>query len=194
MSADLAPVGARDVRAPKGLHQIYGLVAEFDAPGPLVEAAKRAREAGYRRMDAFSPYPVEHLHEALGFPPTKLSLLVFCGALAGAAAGFGLQYYASVIDYPVNIGGRPLNSWPVFLPITVVFTVLGAALVAVLGMLALNGLPMPHHPIFNAEHFALATRDRFFLCVEAADPKFDRAATRAFLEGLGTKGVTEVES
>jgi hypothetical protein len=173
--------------------RIYGLLAEFEAPEELVSAAERAYADGYRHMDAHTPFPVHGLAEAIGFHTNRVPLLVLIGGIVGAGVGFFSQYWASVIDYPINVGGRPLNSWPAFIPITFEVTILVAALTAVLGMLALNGLPQPYHPVFNAPRFALATRDRFFLCIEAADPRFDPVATRAFLEGLGAKEVTDVE-
>ena len=171
----------------------YGLLAEFEAPEDLVAAAERAYADGYRHLDAHTPFPVHGLAEAIGFRTNRLPLLVLIGGIVGAGVGFFSQYYASVIDYPINVGGRPLNSWPAFIPITFEVTILVAALTAVLGMLALNGLPQPYHPVFNAPRFALATRDRFFLCIEAADPRFDSEATRKFLENLGAKEVTDVE-
>src|SRR5687768_15411297 len=144
-------------------------------------------------MDAYTPFPVEHLAEELGFHRTYLPLIVLIGGVLGCAAGFGLQYWISVIDYPLNVGGRPLNSWPAFIPVTFETTILTAALFAVFGMLALNGLPKPFHPLFNSSRFALATRNRFFLCIEAIDRKFDREATSRFLEAMNPKGVTIVE-
>lgn len=171
---------------------LYGLIAEFDEPTTLVAAAQRAYAEGYREMDAYSPIPIEELHEALGFHHTKLPLLVLCGGILGGLAGYGLEYWSSVIAYPMNIGGRPFHSWPSFIPVAFETTILGAALFAVLGMLALNGLPMPYHPVFNAPRFALASRNRFFLCIEAKDKKFDREATQQFLESLDPKGVSEV--
>ena len=173
--------------------RLYGLLAEFDAPEDLVTAAERAYADGYRRLDAYTPFPVHGLAEATGFRTNRLPLLVLIGGIFGAGAGFFSQYWAAVIDYPLNVGGRPFNSWPAFVPITFEVTILVAALTAVLGMLALNGLPQPYHPVFNAPRFALATRDRFFLCIEATDPRFDPQATRMFLEGLGAKEVTDVE-
>jgi hypothetical protein len=172
---------------------LYGLMAEFETPEALLEATQHTYKNGYRRIDAYSPFPVEGLAEAVGFHHTRLPLIVLIGGILGAVGGFVLQYWISVIDYPLNVGGKPYNSWPAFIPVTFETTVLAAALTAVLAMLALNGLPMPYHPVFNVERFALASRDRFFLCVEAADPKFDREKTRGFLESLRPRSVSDVE-
>lgn len=172
---------------------LYGLLAEFDGPEDLVEAARRAEGEGYKRKDAYTPFPVEGLAEALGFRRAKLPFLVLCGALAGGLGGYLLQYYALVVYYPMNIGGRPLHSWPAFIPVTFEMTVLGGAIAAVLGMLALNGLPRPHHPLFSVPRFELASRSHFFLCIEARDPRFDRQKTREFLESLQPREVIEVE-
>jgi hypothetical protein len=170
----------------------YGLLAEVADAQALVSATRLAHEAGIRHMDAYSPFPIEGLSEALGFRKTRLPLLVLCGGLVGGMTGYLLQYWTAVIDYPINVGGRPLHSWPSFLIVTFELTILGAALTAVLGMLALNGLPMPYHPVFNVPQFALATRDRFFLCIEASDAKFDHEKTSAFLREIGARTVTEV--
>jgi hypothetical protein len=172
---------------------IYGLLAEFGDANALVVATRQAHEKGYRLMDAYTPFPIEEVSEALGFRKTRLPLIVLLGGILGCATGFGMQYYSAVISYPLNVGGRPFNSWPAFIPITFEMTILGAALSAVLGMLALNGLPMPYHPMFNVPRFALATRDRFFLCIEARDPLFDREQTKSFLRSLMPREVTEVE-
>ena len=172
---------------------IYGLMAEFESPADLLSAAERAYEEGYRRMDGYTPFPVHGLAEALGFHRTRLPLLVFLGGIAGCVGGYGLQYWISAIDYPLNIGGRPLNSWPAFIPVTFELTILLAALAAVLGMLALNRLPMPYHPVFNVPAFELASRNRFFLCIESIDPKFDRGETKHFLESLKPHAVFDVE-
>ncbi len=172
---------------------IYGLMTVFDNPQDLTAAAQRTYAAGYRAMDAFTPFPVHGLAEILGYRHRRLPRIVLIGGILGGLAGFFLQYWVSVVQLPTNIGGRPLNSWPAFIPVTFECTILAAALSAVLGMLALNGLPRPHHPVFNSDRFALATRNRFFLCIEARDPQFDPQQTRDFLESLGPYGVIEIE-
>ena len=172
---------------------IYGLLAQFDTPETLVAAVRSTREAGYKKMDAYTPFPVEEVSEALNFHERKLPVIVFVGGLVGCAVGFGMQYYAAVVSYPVNIGGRPLNSWPSFVPVAFELTILIAALCAVFGMLLMNGLPMPYHPLFNNPKFSLASSHGFFLCVEAADPQFDREETARFLQTLNPTGVSEVE-
>jgi hypothetical protein len=171
---------------------LYGLLAEFDEPEPLVEAAQRMRAAGYRRLDAFAPYPVDDLPAALGHRRSWVPLLALGGGLVGAAAGYLLQYWVMVVQYPISVGGRPLHSWPAFIPVTFETTILGAAAAAVLGMLALNRLPMPYHPVFNVPQFARATQDRFFLLVEASDSLFDAQRTQRLLLGLGAHEVHNV--
>lgn len=171
---------------------LYGLMAEFDDANALVAATRRAHDEGYRRMDAYSPFPIEELHEALGSHHSRLPLIVLIGGLCGCVGGYALQYWAAAIAYPLNVGGRPFNSWPAFIPVTFECTILVAALSAVLGMLALNGLPMPHHPVFNVPRFALASRNRFFLCIEVKDRKFDLESTRRFLETLEPREVSTV--
>jgi hypothetical protein len=171
---------------------VYGLMAEFDDPTTLVAATDRAHHQGYRRMDAYSPFPIEELHDAIGSPPSRLPLIVLIGGLLGFIGGYVLQYWVSVVAYPVNVGGKPFHSWPAFIPVTFECTILAAALAAVLGMLALNGLPMPYHPVFNVPRFALASRNRFFLVIEAADTKFELEETRRFLETLGPREVSTV--
>lgn len=173
--------------------RLYGMMAEFSDPTELVAAIRAARAEGYRRMDAYTPYPIEEVSEALELHRSRLPYLVLFGALLGMAGGFALQHWTSAVDYPLNVGGRPLSSMISFFPVTFEMTVLVAALFAVLGMLALNGLPTPHHPVFNVPRFALASRDRFFLCLEATDPLFDRDGTRRFLERLVPRSVSEVE-
>lgn len=172
----------------------FALMAEFHSSEQLIEAIERSREDGYTQLEAYTPYPIEEVWEALGHFKSKLPFLVLIGGIVGALGGFFLQYWASVIAYPLNIGGRPLNSWIAFIPVTFETTVLLAAGTAVLGMFALNGLPMPYHPVFNVKRFALASRDRYFLAIASWDPKFDRQATEDFLHGLNPFEVSEVAS
>jgi len=173
--------------------RLYGVMAEFDNPSDLVAAARRTYEAGYRRINGYSPYPIEELSEAIGFTHTSLPLLVFIGGVVGGLGGFFMQYWMEVLNYPLNVGGKPFNSWPAFIPITFECTILVAAFVAVFGMLALNKLPQPYHPVFNAPNFALATRDRFFLVVEASDRKFKHEAVTEFMKELQPKDLVDVE-
>jgi Protein of unknown function (DUF3341) len=171
---------------------IHGLMAEFDNPTDLVGAADRARLAGYTLMDAYSPFPIEELDDALGLKKNRLPLITLLGGIFGGLGGYALQYWTQVIAWPMNIGGRPFDSWPHFIPVTFECTVLGASIAAFVGMLGLNGLPKPYHPVFNVRAFDRASRDRFFLCIESTDPKFDRHATGSFLKGLHPLGVSEV--
>jgi hypothetical protein len=170
----------------------FGILAEFSDADALVKAARSVHAAGYREVEAYSPLPVEGLAEALGFRRTWMPVIVLLGGIVGCLAGWSLQYYTSVIAYPLNIGGRPLNSWPSFIPVIFEMTVLVAALSAVLGMLAMNGLPRPHHPLFAVPAFDRATQDRFFLCVLARDPLFHPVTTRQFLGRLAPLEVTDV--
>lgn len=171
---------------------IYGIVAEFDTPEQVLEAAEKTYAAGYRRIDAYSPQPVEGLSDALGHHHTAVPLIVLVAAVTGCLTGYFLQYWSQSIAYPFNIAGRPLNSWPAYVPIMFELTILFGAFGAVFGMLALNGLPMPYHPLFNVPAFALASRNRFFLCIKARDPRFSLDESQAFLRGLGARGVYEV--
>jgi hypothetical protein len=172
---------------------IYGLMAEFDDPTSLVAAAKRTYAAGYRKIDTFSPYPIEEAWEAIGQHDRRLSLIVLGGGLTGLLTGLGLQEWVHQIAYPINIAGKPLNSWPQFVPVIFELTILFAALSGVIGMILLNGLPMPYHPVFNVARFERASRDKFFLLVESADPKFDRMQTLDFLKTLNASEINEVE-
>jgi hypothetical protein len=178
--------------APLELDELYGLLAEFKTPGALLVAARAARHAGYKRVEAYSPFPVHGLTHALGQVPTKLPMLTMLGGVLGAGSGYALQYWSMVLNYPINVGGRPMHSWPAFFPVTFETAVLGAALFSVFGMLALNGLPMPYHPVFNVPEFKLASRDRFFLCIQSVDKQFGRATTREFLESMQPLGIYEV--
>jgi hypothetical protein len=171
---------------------IYGMMAEFATAEEILRATRQARQAGYRVMDAYTPYPVEGLATELELPRNRVPFVVLVSGIVGAAAGFLMQYWSMAVDYPFNAGGRPHNSWPVFIPIAFEVMVLVASFAALLGMLFLNGLPQPHHPVFNVPRFAHASQDRFFLCIEAVDPRFDREATRQFLAGLGPSEVVEV--
>jgi hypothetical protein len=173
--------------------RLYGLMAEFATPGEIVRASEKAYSEGYRRMDAYSPMPVHGLDEAIGFRKNHVPLVVLIGALIGAAGGYGICWYMVAVPYVHNIGGRPIHSWPAFIPITFETTVLFASLFAVVGMIFMNGLPRPYHPVFNAPRFDRASHDRFFLCIEARDPKFHLEETRAFLRGLEPFEVTEVD-
>ncbi len=173
--------------------KLYGVMAQFDSPSTLVAAAKETYAAGYRRINGYSPFPIEELSEAIGFTRTSLPLIVLLGGIIGGLGGFFMQYWMEVIDYPINVGGKPFNSWPAFIPITFECTVLVAAFAAVLGMLALNKLPQPYHPVFNASNFALATRDSFFLVIESKDSKFDHDEVKRFLKSLEARDVCDVE-
>jgi hypothetical protein len=171
---------------------VYGMMAEFATPQELLEATRRTVEAGYTKVEAYSPLPVEGLSEILGFR-TRLPLLVLIAGIIGAISGFALQYWIAAVDYPLNIGGRPLNSWPSFIPVTFELTVLFAGVTAVVGMIALNRLPEPYHPVFNVPRFDLASDDRFFLTIEAADPHFEPERVREFMGALGAAGIYEVQ-
>lgn len=171
---------------------IFGLLAEFDKVENVVAAARRTYNAGYRRIDAYSPFPVEELAEAIGFHNNGVALVTLVGGLLGGTGAFMLQWWINTINFPVNVGGRPYNSWPAFIIVTFEMTILFAGLSAVFGMLTMNGLPQPYHPLFNAPRFSRATRDRFFVVILSSDPKYDPIETRAFLEGLSPDSISEV--
>jgi hypothetical protein len=173
-------------------HQLYGVMAEFTEAREVVEAAKRAYALGYRCMDAYTPFPVENLAEALGHHGMRVPLIVFTGGVVGAVGGYFMEWYSMAVDYPINVGGRPFNSWPAYIPITFELMVMCASIAGIVGMLALNRLPQPHHPVFSVPEFERASTDRFFLCIEARDPKFDPAATKQFLQSLQPSSVKEV--
>ncbi len=176
----------------KNPHGLYGVMAEFETPEALLDAARRTREEGYRQLDAFSPFPIEELGDIVHAHSSRIPLIVLGGGVIGLLVGFGMQYWTAVIDYPIQVGGRPLASWPAFVPISFELTILFAALAAVLGMLALNGLPMPYHPVFNVPRFSRASQDRFFLLIETKDPFFTYDKTRRFLETLDAYEVSDV--
>jgi hypothetical protein len=173
---------------------VYGLLVEFTEPEDLVRAARQVHADGYRAVEAYSPYPVEGLAESIGFTHSRMPMIVLLGGILGGTGGYLLQYWVSVVEYPLNIGGRPLHSWPAFIPVTFECTVLVAALFAVLGMLALNGLPQPHHPLFDVPEFQRASTDRFFLCIRRTDPQFHEVTTRQYLESLNPEAIFEVPS
>lgn len=176
-----------------GATPFYGLMAEFDSAQALLDAAHKVHAAGYTKKDAFSPFPIHGLAEALGFHERWVSKVVLAGGITGALAGWGLEYWTQVIDYPMNIGGRPYYSWVSFIPPAYEVTILFAAIGAVVGMLALNGLPMPYHPVFNVPAFARASQDKFFLAIEAADPKFEAVSTQQFLSSLHARQVVHID-
>lgn len=173
--------------------KIYGLLAEFDTPTELVRAAQQVRDAGYKKTDAFSPFPLHEIDEALGIKRSILPFMVLGGGIVGLLTGLGLQYFVHVVDYPLIVGGRPFFSLPSFIPVSYELTILLAAFTAVFGMIALNGLPQPYHPVFNVPRFALATREKFFLLIERKDPQFDYEQTKSFMQGLNAQEVFDVE-
>jgi hypothetical protein len=173
-------------------HGLYGLMAEFETPGELVAAARRTREAGFKKFDAYSPYPIHELDDAMDLHDNRVSLFTFIGGLLGCVGGFALCSWVSAVALPLNIGGRPMISVPMFIPITFECTILLGGLTAAISMIMMNGLPSPYHPVFNVERFVGAARSKFFLCIESADPKFEREATTGFLESLGPEEIAEV--
>jgi hypothetical protein len=171
---------------------LYGLMAEFDNPTELMKAARATYAAGYRNIDAYTPYPIEELADVIGFTKTRVPLVCLLGGILGGLSGYLLQYWINNISYPLNIGGRPFHSWPAFIIVTFEMTILFGGLSAVIGMLGLNGLPAPYHPVFNNPRFSAVSRDRFFLCVEALDPQFDPERTRQFLSAFNAVDIAEV--
>lgn len=171
---------------------LHGVMAEFDDPDAVLAAANRAREAGYTRMDGYTPFPVHGLDDAIGFKCARVQWSIFFAGLTGFLVGMGLEAYVNMVDYPMNVGGRPKFSWPSFIPVAYECTILFAGLTAAGAMLFFNGLPRPNHPVFNAPNFERASQDRFFLCIEKSDPKFDADEVRRFLQGTGASNVSEV--
>jgi hypothetical protein len=170
----------------------FGLLAEFDTPEEILAAARKARDAGYKKMDAYTPYPLHEMTDALGHRHSRIAWLIFLGGLLGGTTGFLLQTWCATVAYRFNVADRPFYSWPAFIPVTFECIILGASLTAVFGMILLNGLPRPYHPLFNVDRFALASQTKFFLCIESTDPKFNATETRQFLESLGARDVQEV--
>ncbi|MBM3795593.1 MAG: DUF3341 domain-containing protein [Acidobacteria bacterium] len=189
-----APPQEQTAQAQHDPADVYGLMAEFDNQEDLMKACANARDAGYKTMDAYTPVPIHGLTDALGWDDNSVQRIVFCCALVGMSLGFGLMYMITMVWYPMNVGGRPNFSWPAFVPPTFETTILLSAFGAVFGMLAMNGLPSPYHPVFNNPRFIMASSDRFFLCIEAEDPKFDLANTRKFLEAQHPAEVVAVEN
>ena len=181
----------QNMQSESGNH-LYGLAARFESSEALLRAAEAVGAAGYRRAEAYSPYAIKGVAEALGFKRTGIPLIVLCGGALGAIGGYFMLWYANVVSYPWNIGGKPPNSWPAFIPITFELTVLGASLLSLFGMLAINGLPQPYHPIFNAPKFEFASQTDFFICIEASDPKFDLVQVRCLFESLQPREIAEV--
>jgi hypothetical protein len=173
--------------------RLHGVIGEFRTPQELVHAIENVRAAGYTKLDAYTPYPIEEVWEAIGHHKSPVPLIVLLGGMFGGLSGFFLQYWVSAIEYPLNVGGRPFNSWPAFIPVTFECTILGAVLAAVAGVFILNGLPEPYHPVFNVRRFAFASRDRYFLCIEARDPKFDRDRAHLLLNSLHATEASDVE-
>ncbi len=178
------------VETPK--NPIHGMIAEFNGPEEILEAAQKAKDAGYTKMEAYTPFPVHGLVDIVAEEDHRIKWLIFLGGIAGVVSGYGLQYWVSVYAYAHNVGGKPLQSWPAFIPVTFECMILFSSFAAVVGMLGLNGLPRPHHPIFNAKNFEYASRSKFFLCIEVEDEKYDKAGTEKFLKGLGAVEVSEV--
>jgi len=171
---------------------IWGLMAEFETSELLLHATRRAHEEGYRKMDAYSPFPIPKMGEALGFERNSVPLTCLIGGILGGGCAYLLQYWINVLEFPNNVGGRPLHAWPSFIPVTFEMTVLFASFGAFFGMWALNGLPMLFHPVFNVKRFVAATRNRFFLCIESSDPRFELESTREFLQSLHPDAIEEV--
>ena len=172
---------------------LHGVMAEYDTGQALVDAARQTMTHGFTRVEAYSPVPIEELNDIIHKRRTILPKLVLAGGLTGMATGFALQYWASVIAYPMNVGGRPMASWTAFIVPSYELTILFSALTAAIGMIVLNGLPQPYHPVFNVDRFSMASSDKFFLVIESKDPKFDQQAASTFLRGTGAKGVYPVE-
>jgi hypothetical protein len=188
----LAPEPIRARQAEVEEPRLYGIMAEFDTAEQLLQATRRAYRAGFRAMDTYTPFPVDGLDEALGVHSAAVPLIGLIGGMVGAATGYAMQFFVHAISLPINVGGRPFNSWPAFIPVTFEMGVLFSALSLLVGLMILNGHPEPYHPVFNVEAFARASRDRFFLCIEARDRQFEPAATRRFLQELGAREVADV--